>query len=99
MATPTANACAAVREVLAAHHPTGLVVDLSAFEYQFGDWIGSVPQAAIREVGVGRVCVVASGETGTAVGSLWEVSHLGRLIPLFASLEEALAHLAQPAEG
>ena len=68
---------AAVHEVLTTKHPTGLVVDLSAFEYRFGDWIGLVPLAAMRVVGVGQVCVVACGETGTALGKLWEVSRLG----------------------
>src|SRR5262249_46280630 len=91
--------CAAVREVPTAHHLTGLVVDLSAFEYQYGDWIGAVPLAAVRAVGAGRVCVVASGETGTALGSLWDVLRLGQVVPLLASLEEALAHLSQPGQG
>ena len=35
--------CAAVREIVMAQHSMGLVVDLSEFEYRFGDWIGAVP--------------------------------------------------------
>ena len=72
----------AIRDILAEQGPAGLVIDLCNFEYRFGDWIGSVPLQGLRELGRGRVCVLTTGETAAALGSLWEFSKLDQLIPL-----------------
>jgi hypothetical protein len=86
----------AIHEALIVHRPAALVIDLCGFEYRFGDWIGSVPLQALRTLGRGRVCVLTSGETAAALGSLWEVSKLGQLIPLVGDLREALSCLSGP---
>jgi len=59
----------------------------------------AVPLAAIRVVGVGRVCVVDSGMTGTALDTLWDVSHVRQLVPLFASVEEARRYSSRTVES
>lgn len=87
--------CDAISEVLSAQRPTGLIVDLSGFEYEFGNWMGSVAFSAYETLGKGRACVVASGSTGTALASLWEFGKLHLLLPLFATLDEAREFLSQ----
>ena len=89
---------AAIRSVLATMQPIGLIVDLSSFEYRFGDWIASVPLAAVPTLGIGRVCVVAGGETAAALNRLWEVSRLGSAVLLFGNLVEALRYLSMPTD-
>ena len=72
----------------------GLVIDLTDFEYRFGNWIGAVPLWALRTLGMGRVCLLASGETAAALRSLWEPTQLDRLVPLFGDLRESLGYLS-----
>lgn len=84
----------AIREVLAAHDPAELVIDLSGFEYRFGDWIGAVPLTALRALGRGHVCVFAGGETAVALRSLWALAKLEPQIPLVEELSEAIRYLS-----
>src|SRR5262245_48429208 len=84
----------AIREVLAGGAPAGLVIDLTSFEYRFGDWIGAVPLAAVRLVGMGRVCLLAAGDSAAALRWLWEPSRLDRIAPVFGQLPEALQYLS-----
>jgi hypothetical protein len=83
----------AVRGALAGGAATGLVIDLTGFEYRFGNWIGSVPLVAVKPLGIGRVCMVAVGETAESLQSLWEMSRMDRVVPLFDGLEEAVRYL------
>jgi hypothetical protein len=89
----------AIRAVLGQCTPAGLVIDLTGFEYRFGNWIGAVPLAALKPLGNGRVCLLAAGETAEALRALWEPTHLGRLVPIFVELVEALRYLAGSALG
>jgi hypothetical protein len=89
----------AIRDILARYGPARLVIDLCNFEYRFGDWIGSVPLQGLRALGPGRVCVLTNGETAAALGSLWEFSKLGQLIPLVSDLREALLYLSRSGGG
>jgi hypothetical protein len=84
----------AIREALADGEAAGLAIDLTGFEYRFGDWIGSVPLVAVKMLGIGRVCVVAVGETAAALRSLWESSRMGLAVPLLGGLEEAVRYLS-----
>jgi hypothetical protein len=84
----------AIRDILAGHGPAWLVIDLCNFEYRCGDWIGSVPLQGLLALGRGRVCILTTGETAAALGSLWEFSKLGHLIPLVSDLREALLYLS-----
>ncbi len=84
---------AAVQKALADHNPAALLIDLRSFDYEFGDWIGSAPLKAAKALGVGRVCVVASGETMAALESLW-VHGLDQVVPLFGESDEALTYFS-----
>jgi hypothetical protein len=90
---------AAVRGALEDGPADGLVIDLTGFEYRFGNWIGSVPMAAVRALGIGRVCVVAAGETAAALRSLWEPSRMDRVVPLLGEFEEAVRSLSESQAG
>lgn len=79
----------AVRQEVAAHSPVSLVIDLSNFEYRYGDWIVSVPSAALRALGLGRVCVLATGDTGAALRTLWDICRLGQAFPIVGESDEA----------
>jgi hypothetical protein len=85
----------AVRQVLATHSPVGLLIDLSDFEYRFGDWIVSGPLAALRTLGRGRVCVLANGDTGVALRDLWDICRLGQGIPLVGERGEARRYFSE----
>jgi len=85
----------AIREVLAVHGPTALVIDLSGFTYTFGNWIGAVPLTALEALGAGRVCVLATGNTAGALHSLWALAKLDAVIPLFQELSGALAYMSE----
>jgi hypothetical protein len=82
----------AIREALAQYRPRALIIDLSTFEYRFGDWIGTAPILAVRVLGPGRVCVLATGKTAAALRSLWALG-LHTLMPLVGQLPDALLHL------
>jgi len=85
----------AMREEIAASSPAGVIVDLTDFEYRFGDYIGTVPLTAAKLLGIGRACVVARGETGAALQSLWDYARLDKNVPLFAALEDAEKYLSK----
>jgi hypothetical protein len=75
--------------------PSGLVIDLRSFEYRFGNWIAAAALIALRRVGNGRVCVVATGETATALQSLWNyTNYLNGVIPPLSGLDDALLYLS-----
>jgi hypothetical protein len=84
----------AIGEVLAEGTPAGLVIDLIAFEYRFGDWIAAALLVAAKLAGRGRTCVLATGETAAALRSLWEQNRLDRIVPVFGQLPEALRYLS-----
>jgi len=84
----------AIREALTSGATSALIIDLSLLEYRFGDWIGAVPLQAVKQLGIGRVCLVAAGETATALRALWESSRMGRVVPLVAGLEAAEQQLS-----
>lgn len=84
----------AIGEAIAGFAPKALVVDLTGFEYRFGDWIAVAAITALKSLGQGRVCILATGETAAAICSLWEVTRLGSLIPLFSDPSDALLYLS-----
>src|SRR5262245_46935446 len=79
----------AIREALNGGAIRGLIIDLSLLEYRFGDWIGAVPLGAVKRLGKGRVCLVAIGETAAALRSLWQLTGMGRMVPLVEGLSAA----------
>ena len=83
-----------IREVLANHNPSALLIDLTNLEYRFGDWIGAVLLGARAKLGRGRVCVLATGETALALRSLLEFGRIDRLISLEQDVGEALRCLS-----
>jgi len=87
-----------IRQVLVEHQPRALLIDLREFEYRSRDWIAAPPLSALRVLGPGRVCVLASGETLVALRSLWNLNELDRVIPLAEQLPDALAHFANLGE-
>jgi hypothetical protein len=87
-----------IRQVLVEHHPRALVIDLRELEYRFGNWIAAPPLAALKSLGPGCVCVLASGETLVALRSLWNLSKLDRVIPLAEQLPDALAYFSNVGE-
>lgn len=89
----------AIREALARCRPRALVIDLCDFEYRFGNWIGAAALTALRALGRGRVCVLASGKTAAALRPLWEGSKLDHLIPLVGEPREALLRLTERGAG
>jgi hypothetical protein len=89
---------AAIRAAIVEHGPAALIVDLSGFEYRFGDWIGSVLVTG-RALGKCRICVIATGETAEALRSLLQFSRLDQLFPLVGNLSEALACLSAPGDA
>src|SRR5687768_9550120 len=84
----------AIGEVLAGGTPAGLVIDLTAFEYRYGDWIAAALLVAAKLAGRGRVRVLATGETAAALRSLWEQNRLDPIVPIFGQLEDALLYLS-----
>ncbi len=84
----------AIQAAVADKAPAGLVIDLTEFEYRFGDWIGDLAVAAVKVVGTGRVCLLATGETAGALRSLWKPSRLDRIIPVFGQMPEALRYIS-----
>lgn len=83
----------AVRGALTIGAATGLVIDLTDFEYRFGGWITSVPLAATKALGTRRVCLVAVGETAASLRPLWELTCMDRIAPLFDGLDEAVRYI------
>jgi len=83
----------AVKGILAKYSPKTRLIDLCSFEYQFGDWIGSVLLTALHALERGRVCILPTGATGPAIRSLWEFSKLDQLIPLVQNVDEAFERL------
>ena len=53
-----------------------------------------VPLAALKPLGMGRVCLLASGETAAALRSLFKASHLDQLVRVFGELPDALQYLS-----
>jgi hypothetical protein len=53
-------------EVVAEYSPTGLMIDLRGFDYRFGDWIGTVPIAALKPLGLGHVACSRSTKPRSA---------------------------------
>jgi hypothetical protein len=89
---------AAVQDLVKEKKPTRLLIDLSGFEYRFGDWIGALALIAYKQMGAGRVCLIAVGETASALRSLWKVAnHLERFAPIVADVDAALEYLTHPA--
>jgi hypothetical protein len=84
----------AIQALIAKRAPAALIIDLSVFGYEFGDWIGAVAVRAGRALGRGRVCVLAAGPSSGALRSLWDFAGLDRFVPLVARLSEARAHLS-----
>ncbi len=84
----------AIKEVLAKYSPKSLIIDLCSFEYRFGNWIGSALLMAWLALGRGHVCILATGETASALRSLWESSKLDQIIPLVQDADEALERLS-----
>ena len=89
----------AIREVLAVHGRPALVIDFSGFTYRFEDWIIAEALMAQKALGVGRVCVLATGRTGAALRSEWMYSKLDAFLPLFGELSSALAYLSDSDKG
>src|SRR5262249_35538300 len=89
----------ALRGALGDGVAAGLGIDLTGFEYRFGDWRGSAPLAAVKPLGIGRVCVVAVGETAAALRLLWEPTRMDRVVPLLGGLEEAVRYLSGSEPG
>jgi hypothetical protein len=86
----------AVREAVEAEpRPSGLILDLRAFDYRFGDWIGTLPLAALKRLGPGRVCLLADGPPAESLRALWEASRLSRIVPIFADEREAIGFLVE----
>jgi hypothetical protein len=83
-----------IEDAIAANDPAALLIDFSDLQYSFGDWMFGVPLPAARRLGAGRVCILAVGETATAMGSLWTLAQAASFAPLFQSRSDALAYLS-----
>lgn len=66
----------------------------AGFTYRFGDWVVGVPLTGLQALGVGRVCVLATGKTGAALHSLWTLARLDQIVPLFEEVNEAVVYLS-----
>ncbi|MFO0849860.1 MAG: hypothetical protein U0871_15095 [Gemmataceae bacterium] len=92
-------------EALSAGPATGVIIDLTGFDYRFGNWIGSVPLDAVRRFTpkFGRVCLVATGPTAEALLPMWTVTKFDRVVPMFGDVDHALHHLTgqrhEPSSG
>lgn len=84
----------AIDEAIAAYAPAAILIDFSDLQYTFGDWMFGVPLLAVRRLGVGRVCILAVGDTATAICSLWTLAQAESFAPLFQGRSDALAYLA-----
>ena len=87
-----------LRRAVAEHRPDRLLIDLRSLGYQWGDWIGSPLLLARKQLGTGRVCVVAAVDTFKALSSLWALG-LNRLVPLMSDIGEAMAFLGPSQRG
>ena len=89
-----------LQHAFAEHGPSHVLLDLRGLNYSFGDWIGSPVLLALKQLGAGRVCVVAAGETEKALSSLWDLG-LSRFVPLMSDIQEACVYLgmSQPYES
>ena len=83
---------AIVNQALDAFLPTALLLDFRSLDYQYGDWIGAFVLGPNKRLGKGRVCVVATGETGKALATLWDMG-LRQLVPLMDDIQKAYAYL------
>lgn len=84
----------AIEEAITASAPAALLIDCSALQYSFGDWMFGVPLRAVRRLGAGRVCVLAVGETAAAMGALWALAQAAPIAPLFQDRRDAIAFLS-----
>ncbi len=75
--------------------PTALLIDFRGLDYRHGDWIGAFVLTASKRLGKGRVCVVATGDTGKALSTLWDLG-LRQIVPLMDDLQEAYTCLGTP---
>lgn len=83
-----------ILEAVAASMPDSLILDFCALRYQFGDWIPGTAIEAMRQLGIGKVCVVATGESAISLRSLWYFAKLDHVIPLFETLNDAMEVLS-----
>ena len=85
--------------------PAGVVLDLTNFDYTFGDAIGGLACAFLDRVRRGRwimpVAIVATGRTATALAPLLEPSWILSVIGahLFDGREAAIAHVRSALSG
>ena len=84
-----------LQRAIAEFRPTALLIDFRSLDYRFGDWIGAAVLVANKQFGQGRVCVVAEGETGKALSTLWDLG-LKKIIPLMHDMQEAFTYLGIP---
>lgn len=84
-------------DALSAGSATGVIIDLTGFDYRFGEWIGSVPVDVLRRFGpkAGRVCLVATGRTAEALLPIWTLTKWDRVVPVFGDVTRAVRHLTE----
>jgi hypothetical protein len=82
-----------IQQAIAEFCPTALVIDFRGLAYEWGDWIVGPALRASNQLGKGRVCVVAAGETGKALASLWDRG-LNSFVPLMSDLHQACTYLS-----
>jgi hypothetical protein len=88
----------AIQSLITDHRPKALLIDLTDYEYRYGDWIAAPALLAMRLLGRGKVCLLATGATGVAVRSLWSASRLDRLLRIVADVTEGVAYLDSSAD-
>jgi len=86
----------AIRDLIGRENPPGIVVDCRKLEYRFGNYMGGalLGKGFPRQ----RMCVLAQGETLRCLRSLWGVSGLNALIPVFDDESEAVEYVSRDIE-